>query len=343
MRKLLNTLFVTTEDSYLALENENIVVWCGEKKIGQYPLSILEGILCFSYKGASPALMGACADRGIMLSFLTPRGRFLAQSFGENRGNVLLRKRQYRISDQEKDSCLIARSMIFGKAYNCRWCLERIKRDYELRVNTELMRQHSQQIQGLLARILDCTELDTLRGLEGDASVSYFACMDEMILNQKEEFFFHSRNRRPPLDKVNAMMSFVYTLLASDCRAALSSVGLDPYVGFLHRDRPGRASLALDLMEELRAPIADRVVLKLINKQIIQPKHFITQANGAVLLNDQGRKVVLTEWQNRKREEITHPYLKEKMYWGLVPYVQALLLARYIREDLDGYAPFLWK
>ena len=343
MRKLLNTLFVTSEDSYLALENENVVVLSGEEKKGQFPLSILEGIVCFTYKGASPALMGACAKRGVQLCFMTPNGRFLARACGESRGNVLLRKKQYRVSDDEAQSCLIARNFIFGKVYNTRWMIERTVRDHALRVDADELKRLSQQMARQLPMIADAVNLDTLRGLEGEASTRYFAAFDQMILNQKEDFRFEDRNRRPPMDRVNALLSFAYTMLANDCAAALESVGLDAYVGFLHRDRPGRASLALDLMEELRGPLADRLALTLINTRVIQAKHFQKQADGAVLLNDEGRKVFLNAWQERKRETLTHPYLKEKIFWGLVPYVQALLLARCLRGDLDGYPPFLWK
>lgn len=343
MRKLLNTLFVTSEDSYLALENENVVVLNGDVKRGQFPLSILEGIICFSYKGASPTLMGVCAKRGIQLCFMTPNGRFLARTCGEDRGNVLLRRRQYRISDDPEQSCLIARNFIFGKVYNTRWMIERTVRDHSMRVNVDELKHLSGQMADQLPAIAEVTDLDALRGLEGEASSRYFAAFDGMILNQKESFCFQNRNRRPPIDNVNALLSFAYTMLANDCGAALESVGLDSYVGFLHRDRPGRASLSLDLMEELRGPVADRMVLTLINTRAIQARHFSKQADRAVLLNDEGRKTFLNAWQERKRETLTHPYLKEKIYWGLVPYVQALLLARYLRGDLDGYPPFLWK
>lgn len=343
MKKLLNTLYVTSEDSYLALENENVVVWQAEEKKGQYPLLMLEGIVSFSYKGASPALMGECAKRGISLCFMTQSGRFLARVCGEDRGNVLLRKQQYRISDSPALSCQIARNFIFGKMYNSRWSIERTVRDHSLRVPVDQLKQASRQIAERLEAIAVCDDLDRLRGLEGEASARYFAVFNQLILNQKEAFAFEERNRRPPTDPVNAMLSFVYTLLANDCASALESVGLDPYVGFMHRDRPGRASLALDLMEELRPVYADRLILTLINTREIQPKHFQRQAGGAILLGDEGRKIILSAWQNKKREEITHPYLKEKVVWGLVPYVQALLLARQIRDDLDGYPPFLWK
>lgn len=343
MRKLLNTLFVTSEDVYLALESENVVVYAGDEKRGQYPLLMLEGIVSFSYKGASPALMGACAQRGIQLAFLTPRGRFLARVCGQDRGNVLLRKAQYRSSDDPAESCRIARGFIFGKVYNQRWVLERTLRDHRLRVNESTLHQASQALAAFLPIIETTEDLDTLRGIEGEAAARYFQVFDEMVLSQKADFLLNDRNRRPPMDNMNALLSFAYTILANDCASALESVGLDSYVGFLHRDRPGRASLSLDLMEELRAPLADRLCLTLVNNRVLQDKHFERQDSGAVFLSADGRKQFLNAWQNRKREELTHPYLKEKICWGLVPYVQALLLARYLRGDLDGYAPFLWK
>lgn len=343
MRKMLNTLFITSEDAYLALENENVVVLRGEEKMGQYPLTILENIVSFSYKGASPALMGTCAARDIHLCFLTPNGRFLARVCGQSRGNVLLRKEQYRVSDDSAQSCMVARNMIFGKIFNSRWVLERMLRDHAMRADQPSLSAASAQLQNRLEGVRQIDDLDALRGAEGLASAAYFGVFDQMILNQKDIFHFDGRNRRPPRDRVNAALSMTYTLLAHDCASALESVGLDAYVGFMHRDRPGRASLALDLMEELRAPLADRFVLTLINTRVLQQKHFKTQADGAVWLTDDGRKALLSAWQSRKKAEITHPFLKEKMTWGLVPYVQALLLARTLRGDLDGYPPFLWK
>lgn len=343
MRKLLNTLFVTSEDAYLALETENVAVYIGEEKKAQYPLLVLESIISFSYKGASPALMGACARNGIQLVFLTPRGRFLARVCGQEQGNVLLRKEQYRLSDKLEKSCHIARNFIFGKVYNQRWVLERTLRDHRMRVDSAALESASQALAGLLPAIETQTDLDALRGLEGEASVRYFHVFDEMVLNQKADFLFDGRNRRPPTDNMNALLSFAYVLLSNDCASALESVGLDSYVGFMHRDRPGRTSLALDLMEELRAPMADRLCITLVNNRVLQDKHFERQESGAVFLGEDGRKLFLSAWQNKKKEEITHPYLKEKMAWGLVPYVQSLLLARCLRGDLDGYPPFLWK
>jgi len=343
MRKLLNTLFVTSEDAYLALETENVAVYIGEEKKAQYPLLVLESIISFSYKGASPALMGACARQGIQLTFLTPRGRFLARVCGQEQGNVLLRKEQYRLSDKLEKSCHIARNFIFGKVYNQRWVLERTLRDHRMRVDAAKLESASQALAGLLPAIETQTDLDALRGLEGEASARYFHVFDEMVLNQKADFLFDGRNRRPPTDNMNALLSFAYVLLSNDCASALESVGLDSYVGFMHRDRPGRTSLALDLMEELRAPMADRLCITLVNNRVLQDKHFERQESGAVFLGEDGRKLFLSAWQTKKKEEITHPYLKEKMAWGLVPYVQSLLLARCLRGDLDGYPPFLWK
>ena len=343
MRKLLNTLYITSEDYYLSCSNENVVVNRGEEIIARLPLLNLEGIVTFSYAGASPALMGECAKRSVQLTFMTPSGRLLARVSSMSQGNVLLRREQYRIADSDEKSCAIARNMIFGKGFNCRWVLERALRDHALRIDQLSVREASARIQQMLQQIRQATSLDSLRGMEGDAAMQYFGVLDELILNQKVDFCFNGRNRHPPQDNVNALLSFAYTLLANDCAHALETVGLDAYVGFLHRDRPGRKSLALDLEEELRAPFADRLVLTLINNRSLQDKHFDHQENGIVLLNEVGRKLFLKYWQEKKHDMITHPFLKEKMPWGLVPHVQSLLLARCIRGDLNEYPPFLWK
>lgn len=343
MRKLLNCLFVTSEDVYLALDGENIVVYREKEIVSRYPLHILSEIFCFSYKGASPALMGACAERNITLSFITPKGKFLARACGKTNGNVLLRRKQYRIADDPIISCEIARNFIFGKIYNCRWSIERTLRDHKLRVDAEKLKKASDQLKELLPIIKEETNMESLRGIEGKGATVYFNVLDDLILNMKSDFYFKERNRRPPLDNVNAMLSFVYVLLANSCASALESIGLDSYVGFMHTDRSGRTSLALDLMEELRPCFADRFVLTLINNKIMNADCFEKHESGAVLLNEIGRKKVLEQWQKKKQEEITHPYLEEKMQWGLVPFIQALLLSRYLREDLDAYPPFLWK
>mgnify|MGYP001860923317 FL=1 len=343
MRKLLNTLFVTSEDVYLTLDGENVVAKREQEVLARYPLHTLSGILCFSYPGASPALMGACAERGISLSFCTPRGKFLARVSGENNGNVLLRRTQYRIADDPEQSCRFARNMIFGKLYNARWSIERTRRDHGLRLDEEKLLDASRKIQNLLPDVLKETNLDSLRGLEGTGATAYFSVFDEMILNQDDAFTFQSRSRRPPLNPVNAMLSFAYALLSNDCASALESVGLDSYVGFLHQDRPGRSSLALDLMEELRPCMADRFVLTMLNNRKLKPADFDWRENGSVTMRDDARRIFLKSWQEKKRDAITHPYLGEKIPWGLVPYVQALLLARTLREDLEEYPPFLWK
>lgn len=343
MRQLLNTLFVTSEDVYLSLDGENVVANRGGEAVARYPLHTLQSIVTFSYSGASPALMGACAKREIGLAFCTQRGQFLARISGQMQGNVLLRRTQYRVADDPSESCRVARMMILGKVYNARWSVNRTRRDHAMRIDSGRFTAVSQQLQGLLPQITAETSLDSLRGLEGAGATAYFRVLDDMILQGKDTFFFRERSRRPPLDAFNAMLSFAYSLLAHDCASALECVGLDAYVGFLHRDRPGRESLALDLMEELRPCFADRFVLTMVNNRIIKPEDFDFRENGAVFLSDTGRKSFLHKWQERKREPITHPFLEEKLPWGLVPYVQSLLLARYLRGDLDDYPPFLWK
>ena len=343
MKKLLNTLYVTSENSYLSLDGENVVVLDDKTEIGRLPLHNLEGIVSFGYRGTSPALMGACAERGISLCYLTPQGKFLARVSGKIKGNVVLRQQQYASSQDEQISLDIARNCILGKVHNARWVLERAVRDHSLQIDTDKVRNASGFLKQSLELIQNCQTKEQLRGYEGEAASIYFGVFDQMILQQKKDFAFRGRNKRPPLDSVNALLSFVYTLLTNTITSALETVGLDPYVGYLHTDRPGRASLSLDLIEELRAVLADRFVLSLINKKMVSGKNFSKKENGAVLMDDEVRKRVLTEWQNKKKEVITHPFLKEKVEWGMVPYVQAMLLARYLRGDLDGYPVFLWK
>lgn len=331
MRQLLNTLFVTSEDIYLSLDGENVVANRGGEAVARYPLHTLQSIVSFSYAGASPALMGACAQREIGLAFCSPRGKFLARAAGQAQGNVLLRRMQYRVADDPSQSCRVAGMMIFGKVYNAKWSVERTRRDHAMCIDESRFSAVSDQLQGLLPQIAAETSLDSLRGLEGVGAAAYFSVLDDMILQGKETFFFRERSRRPPLDAFNALLSFAYSLLAHDCASALESVGLDAYVGYLHRDRPGRESLALDLMEELRPCFADRFVLTLINNRVLKAIDFDFRESGAVLLTDTGRRTFLQKWQERKKETITHPFLEEKIPWGLVPYVQILLLARYLR------------
>ena len=343
MKKLLNTLYVTSENSYLALDGENIVVLNDKTEIGRLPLHNLEGIVSFGYRGTSPALMGACAERNISLCYVSPQGKFLARVTGRTKGNVILRKQQYASIQDPAIGLNIAKNCITGKVYNARWVLERAIRDHSMQIDTEKVKNASEKLKNSLDLIRNSESKDQLRGYEGEAASIYFGVFDELILQQKKDFRFQGRNKRPPMDNVNALLSFVYTLLTANITSALECVGLDPYMGYLHTDRPGRTSLSLDLIEELRAVLADRFVLSLINKKIISGNNFTQKENGAVLMDNDLRKKLLTEWQNKKKETLTHPYLKEKIEWGMVPYVQAMLLARYLRGDLDGYPVFLWK
>lgn len=343
MKKLLNTLYVTIPEAYLSLDGRNVVVLKDNEAVGRVPLHNLESIVTFGYTGASPALMGACAEENIGLCFMTKHGRLLGRVVGMSKGNVVLRKEQYAISEDERRSLEIAKNCILGKVFNSKWILERATRDYALRLDVEKLKGISAQLSENIEAIRGASDLDELRGYEGKAAVAYFSALDDLILQQKDAFYFRDRNRRPPLDNVNALLSFIYSLLAHETASALEAVGFDAYIGFLHRDRPGRFSLALDMMEELRPVLADRFVISLINKKRVKPEDFLTKENGAVFLTDEARREVLSAWQSRKQEVITHPFLNEKIPWGLVPYAQAMLLARYIRGDLDEYPPFFWK
>jgi CRISPR-associated protein Cas1 len=343
MKKLLNTLYIVSPEKYLALDGETVVIKEEDQRDIHVPLHNLEAIVSFGYRGASPALMAACARYHIPLVFLSQSGRFLARVTGETHGNVLLRKRQYAVSENPDVSLLIAKNCIMAKVYNSRWILERAIRDHAMRLDTKAVKAVSSTLKDSLVLLENSDSLDTLRGYEGECASRYFSVFDELILQQEDEFRFDGRNRRPPLDNTNALLSFVYTLLAQMVAGALEAVGLDPYIGFLHQDRPGRISLALDLMEELRPVLADRFVLTLINKRMVEGSGFTKKENGAVMMDDDTRSRVLTEWQNRKKETLIHPYLNEKVEWGMIPYVQALLLARYLRGDLDAYPAFFWK
>lgn len=342
MRKLLNVLFVTKPEARVNLENENICVKVEDEVVLRIPLLNIEQLILFNYFGASPQLLGECARRKISVSFLSEFGKYLGTFHGASSGNVLLRREQYRIADDIR-SLDYSKSFIFGKLHNQKWVVERGIRDYSLRIDSALLKKQSEYISAQLRQILSLEREEHLRAAEGNAAQHYFTAFDELILQNKEFFQFKSRNRRPPTDAINALLSFAYTLLASECRHALEVVGLDSYVGFFHVDRPGRASLALDLMEELRPHFADRFVLSLINRNEVVESDFEEQSAGAVYLNEKARKKVLSSWQNRKKETIMHPFIQEKVEWGLIPYCQALLLARTVRGDLDRYPPFLWK
>jgi len=342
MKKLANVLYVTIPEVYLSLEGETVVIRKEDKVSMQLPLHNLENIVCFNYLGVSPALMGACAERNVGLCFLTPNGRFLARIEGKVRGNVLLRKKQYEVSEKDEESLPIASSFLLGKVANCRKVIERAIRDHAMLVDVPSLERTSAALKEILGLIQGSRSIGDLMGFEGSAAKIYFSTFDQLILQQREDFFFKERSRRPPLDNVNSLLSFLYTLLTNEVSSALEVVGLDPYVGFLHQDRPGRPSLALDMMEELRPVFADRLALSLINRKQINGKGFTKKESGGILMDDDTRKEVLTAWQERKKEEVIHPYLKERIPFGLIPYVQALLLSRFLRGDLDAYPPFFW-
>ena len=303
----------------------------------------LENILYFGYKGASPSLMGECARRKIGLCFLSRHGRFLARVCGMNPGNVLLRKKQYLLSENYEESCHIAKNFIVGKIFNARTVIERMKRDHPLNIDKDKFQAISNDLKILAKKAREVKDKEVLLGIEGNAASLYFSIFNDLILSNRNDFEFTSRQRPPPIGRVNALLSFAYTILAHDCASALESVGLDAYVGYLHSDRPGRSSLALDLMEELRAVYADRFILTLINNRVIKKSDFDEKENGVTLLNSNGRKIFLSNWQEKKQEVIMHPFLEEKITWGLVPYAQSLLLARSIRGDIEEYPAFLWK
>lgn len=343
MKHLLNTLFVMTQGAYVSKEGECVVVSVEHEERMRVPIHNLGGMVCFGNVLCSPFLLGHCAESGVAVSFLTEHGRFLARVQGGATGNVLLRRDQYRRADDAGAAARLARSFVQGKTANARTVLQRAARDREEKEDVAPLDAAVLRLGRVLEDLKAERNLEDVRGREGDAARAYFGVFDRLVITQKECFFFRERSRRPPLDNLNALLSFVYTLLAHDCVGALESVGLDPQVGFLHRERPGRPSLALDLMEELRPFFADRMVLSLVNLRQVQSAGFRKSDSGAVEMDDDTRKAVLAAYQKRKQEEICHPFLDESVAVGLIPYTQALLLARHLRGDLDGYPPFLWR
>jgi CRISPR-associated protein Cas1 len=346
MRKLLNSLYITTQGSYLSRKNETVVIRADGKKVAQFPLLALEAVVCFGRVGCSPFLMGSMAQAGVSLAFLSRSGRFLATVRGFAPGNVLLRRQHFRIADDSNRAVVLARDIVLAKIANSRTVLVRAARELPPTdtVRLETLRKTADRLLATVPDIRKCTDLNSLRGYEGEAARRYFEAFDSLRSPATDPIFaFSGRSRRPPLDPVNALLSFLYTLLLQDCRAACETVGLDSCVGFLHDDRPAKPSLALDLMEEFRAPIADRFVLSLINRKQLRPQDFVIRENGAVEMTDACRKTILVAWQNRKREEIQHPFTLESTPIGLLPYVQATLMARHIRGDMDTYPPYLSK
>ncbi len=340
MRKLLNTLYITTPESYLSKDGMNVVVSVNQQEVFRIPVINIEGIVTFGYMGASPGLMKLCTDNNVSLTFLSPNGRFVSRIQGQTRGNVLLRKTQYQLAEDEQWTLHVAQVMIGGKIQNYRNILRRYIRDYGDNKEVETV---ANALDSFKRDAFQATDKAQLIGVEGMAANRYFEVLPLLMTQQQEGFPFTGRNRRPPKDAVNAMLSLAYTLITNDITAALETVGLDPYVGFLHTLRPGRASLSLDMVEELRAYLGDRFVLSLINRRQITPNDFLYQGERGVVLTDNGRRTFLTAWQNRKKETIVHPYLNEKIPVGLIPHAQAMLLARYMRNDIDDYPVFLIK
>ncbi len=341
MKKLLNTLFVTTQETYLHREGETVVVEKGGNALLRLPVHTLSGIVAFGNVMASPHLLGLCAERGVCVSFLTEHGKFLARVEGGVSGNVLLRLAQTRAHEDGAKKGELARSFVIGKVMNARTVVMRRLRDHGDDADLSAV---VATLAGSLRFLRDSLpDAARIRGLEGEAASVYFGVFNKMLVAQEREFAMETRNRRPPLDPMNALLSYLYTLLAHDCRGALEGVGLDPQIGFLHEIRPGRPSLALDLMEEFRAVMADRVALSMVNLRQVTARDFKRTETGAVIMKDDARKTVLAAWQKKKQEQVLHPFLEERVHVGLLPHIQALLLARHLRGDLDAYPPFILK
>ncbi|WP_161980899.1 type I-C CRISPR-associated endonuclease Cas1c [Streptococcus sp. S784/96/1] len=340
MKKLLNTLYLTQEDFYLTKEGDNIVIKKDGNVVSRFPFRIIDGIVCFSYLGASPALIKLCTENQINLSFHTPQGRFCGRYVGSTNGNVLLRREHYRLADRE-ESLEYAKRFILAKISNSRKYLLRFRRDHREKIDGSLFEEVNSELTWALESVQVVDNKNSLRGIEGQAANQYFRIFNDLVLTDKETFIFGGRSKRPPLDCINALLSFGYSLLTYECQSALEAVGLDSYVGFFHTDRPGRASLALDLVEEFRSYIVDRFVFSVINKGQLTKKHFEFKENGSILLTEKGRATFIELWQKRKHVEVEHPFTEEKVKLMLLPYIQAQLLAKAIRGDIDSYPPFM--
>lgn len=343
MKHLLNTLFITTQGAYLHKDGETVVVKVENEIRLRVPVHMISGIVCFGNVLCSPFLLGFCAENNVGVSFCTEYGKFLASVRGFTSGNVLLRKEQYRRSDDNDFCTAITRSILTGKFANARAVVSRAVRDHSEKMDEQKMNAVTKYTAHAIAKLNGFKTQEELRGEEGNIAHMYFGVFNDLITSQKDDFIFSERSRRPPLDEVNCLLSFIYTLLMHDVRNALECVGLDSAVGYFHKDRPGRPSLALDIMEEFRPFLADRLTLSLINRSQVKKNGFRKTESGAVLMNDDTRKEVLSAYQKRKQEEIMHPFINETVQVGLLFHVQALLLARFLRGDLDGYPPFIWK
>lgn len=341
MRKLLNTLYITKENGYLSLDGENLVLTIDGKEAIRLPFTNIESVVCMNYLGCSPALMGKCAKENVSLCFVSPGGRFLARVTGEVKGNVFLRCNQIKLTGSPEKQAEIVRNIITAKIKNTKNLILRSRRDNKEIDSDERITHTLEILDNNIAKLQEESDMDVLRGIEGQSAKAYFDIFNRLITKQKEDFIMIDRTKRPPLDRVNAVLSFLYTVCTNDIASALECVGLDPYIGVFHTLRPGRVSLACDIMEEFRAMI-ERLVISLINLKTLQKDDFEVQISGAVLLNNDGRKKVITAWQNKKKEIILHPYLKEKVAIGLFPYVQANLMAKYIRGEISEYPALIW-
>lgn len=343
MRPLKNTLFVQTQGAWLNKQGENVVMNIDYEVKGRVPIHKLDAIVCFGQISISPALMAHCTDNGITITHLNQYGKFQARIEGAVSGNVLLRREQYRMSEDSERTQLICHSIILGKVHNQRQVIRRYLRDYKQQLDAQVIEQlENAQVRlgNGLNKILTTQTLPDLLGREGEMAATYFSVFPQFIRNA--DFHFPKRTRNPPTDMVNALLSFTYTLMTHDCRSALETVGLDPACGFFHQLRPGRPSLALDLVEEFR-PMVDRFVLSLINKKQLGKSDFKTEPNGAVWLKDNARQTFFKAWHDRKQQTIYHEWFEETVPFGLLPHLQATILARHVRGDIDAYIPFLWK
>jgi CRISPR-associated protein Cas1 len=341
MRQLMNTLYVLTPECYLSKEGERIRIIRNREELASYPINILESIVCFTYTSPSPKIIELCSEHGISISIMSPSGRFISSIDGPVKGNVLLRREQFRCADNEEFCLGLSKNIIWAKIYNCASLLKRGLKDHKDTVNCNIIEDSICRLKKSLDVIEEIKSMNQLRGVEGDAAKLYFLAFDELILKNRETFFIANRNRRPPRDPMNSLLSFFYSVLTNEVRSSLQAVGLDPYVGFMHTDRPGRPSLALDIVEELRSSEVDRFLLKVVNLGQTGPGDFSETDGGGCFLNDPGRKKLIGLWHNERRSTVMHGYIQERVEHGLVPHVQSILLSRYIRGELDGYPPYL--
>lgn len=340
MKKLLNTLYLTNPDYYLRKEGRNIVITLDEKRVARFPIHIFKQVVCFNYMGVSPDLMKMCMEENVAITFFTPYGKYCGRVIGSSYGNIYTRKKQYKIAESQ-ESLEFVKNIIYAKAYNSRKILIRGKLDHRDRVDIRRLENVIENIKILMLEIKNSKNKDSIRGIEGTIAREYFSVLDELIIKQKEDFFFIERSKRPPMDRFNALISFLYSLLTNNIAAALEGVGIDSYAGFFHTDRPWRVSMALDIIEEMRAFIVDKFAISTINLNRINKNHFEIKENGACLLNEKGRETLLEFWNKKEQEEIYHPFVEENIKIGLLPHVQAQLLNSYIRGDINSYPPFM--